>query len=149
MAPLAAAPTRRWSSERGAELIEMVVVLPLLLLVMFGIVDFGFMFQRYVVLTNAAMEGARVGVLPGYLPADAQARAISYANAGGVPGPVNAIASVVPFADPGGGTWWAVEVTVTHPYTYQFIGPIASMFGGTFGSVTLTAVSTMRRQLGS
>ena len=56
----------RWHSERGAELIEMVVVLPLLLLVLFGIIDFGFMFQRYVVLTNAAMEGARVGILPGY-----------------------------------------------------------------------------------
>ena len=49
----------------------MVVVLPLLLLMLFGIIDFGFMFQRYVVLTNAAMEGARVGILPGYSDADA------------------------------------------------------------------------------
>ena len=57
---------RRWASDRGAELIEMAVVLPLLMLLMFGIIDFGFMFQRYVVLTNAAMEGARVGILPGY-----------------------------------------------------------------------------------
>ena len=39
---------RRWGSERGAELIEMVVVTPLLLLLLFGIIDFGFMFQRYV-----------------------------------------------------------------------------------------------------
>ncbi len=62
----------RWHSERGAELIEMVVVLPLLLLVLFGIIDFGFMFQRYVVLTNAAMEGARVGILPGYDTGDAE-----------------------------------------------------------------------------
>ncbi len=53
------------------------MVLPLLLLVMFGIVDFGFLFQRYVVLTNAAMEGARVAVLPGYTDTDAEARAVS------------------------------------------------------------------------
>ena len=57
-------------SERGAELIEMAIVTPLLLLLVFGIVDFGFMFQRYVVLTNAAVEGARVASLPGYTLAD-------------------------------------------------------------------------------
>ncbi len=49
---------------------------------MFGIVDFGFMFQRYVVLTNAAVEGARVASMPGYTAADAQARVHAYvANA--------------------------------------------------------------------
>ena len=57
-------------SERGAELVEFAIVLPLLLLVTMGIIDFGFMFQRYVVLTNAAMEGARVAVLPGYSTSD-------------------------------------------------------------------------------
>ena len=65
---------RSWASERGAEVIEFAIVLPLLLLVVFGIVDFGFLFQRYVVLTNAAMEGARVRSLPGYDNADAVAR---------------------------------------------------------------------------
>ena len=82
-----------WRSERGAELIELAVALPLLLLVAMGIVDFGFLFQRYLVLTNAAMEGARVAVLPGYSIADAQARASTYAQASGVPAPVTAVAS--------------------------------------------------------
>ncbi len=139
----------RWHSERGAELIEMVVVLPLLLLVLFGIIDFGFMFQRYVVLTNAAMEGARVGILPNYLPSDAQARATSYAATGGVPGTVTAVATAVTLPEPGGGTWPAVQVTVNHFYNYQYIGPIVSIFGGSFSSVNLTARATMRRQLGS
>ena len=53
-------------STRGAELIEMALVTPILLLLVMGIVDFGFMFQRYVVLTNAAVEGARVATMPGY-----------------------------------------------------------------------------------
>ena len=39
---------------------------PTLLLVMLGIIDFGFLFQRYEVVTNAAREGARVAILPGY-----------------------------------------------------------------------------------
>ncbi|HEY6507039.1 MAG TPA: TadE family protein [Vicinamibacterales bacterium] len=143
-------PKPRWSSERGAELIEMVIALPLLLLLMFGIVDFGFMFQRYVVLTNAAMEGARVGILPGYGINDAKLRAEAYATTGGIPaGEAIADPQMVTLDEPGGGTWPAIEVTVRHPYTYQFAGPFASMFGGSLGTVTLTARSTMRRQLGS
>jgi Flp pilus assembly protein TadG len=65
-------------SERGANVIEMAIVLPLLLLLIMGILDFGFLFQRYVVLTNAAVEGARVATLPGYSDADAVARVQSY-----------------------------------------------------------------------
>lgn len=140
----------RWHAERGAELVEMVVVLPLLLLVLLGIIDFGFMFQRYVVLTNAAMEGARVGILPGYTSLDAKARAETYATTGGIPaGEAVATPVTVTLTDPGGGTWPGLEVTITHPYSYQFIGPIAAMFGGSFSTVTLTARSTMRKQLGS
>ena len=56
----------RWASEDGAELIEFALVLPMLLLVVLGIAEFGFIFQRYEVLTNAAREGARIAVLPGY-----------------------------------------------------------------------------------
>ena len=51
--------TRRLKSQRGAELIEFALIFPLLLLVLLGIVDFGFLFQRYEVLTNATREGAR------------------------------------------------------------------------------------------
>ena len=54
----------RYASDRGAELIEMAIVLPILLFIFAGIIDFGFMFQRYEVLTNAAREGARMGTLP-------------------------------------------------------------------------------------
>ena len=56
---------------------------------------------------------------------------------------------MVTLDEPGGGAWPALEVTVTHPYTFQFVGPIAAMFSGALPSVTLTARSTMRRQLGS
>lgn len=144
MAPLTTTTTRQsWTSERGAELIEMAIALPLLLLVVMGIVDFGFLFQRYLVLTNAAMEGARVGVLPNYQLSDAEDRARTYAAGGGVPGVVTAAATSVP------GAWPSVKVTVTHVYDYSFIGPIAGLFGGSFGSITLTAQSTMRKQLGS
>ena len=67
----------RWLSEDGAQLIEFALVLPMLLLVVLGIAEFGFIFQRYEVLTNAAREGARIAVLPGYSTADVQARVAS------------------------------------------------------------------------
>src|SRR5713226_8706707 len=50
---------RSWRSDRGAELIEFALVTPVLLLLGLGICDFGFLFQRYEVVTNAAREGAR------------------------------------------------------------------------------------------
>ena len=57
---------KRGRSEDGAQLVEFALVLPLLLLVVLGIAEFGFIFQRYEVITNAAREGARLAVLPGY-----------------------------------------------------------------------------------
>lgn len=127
----------------------MAVALPLLLLLVASIVDFAFLFQRYLVLTNAAMEGARVAVLPGYTVEEAQDRAIAYAASGGVPGTVTAEATPMALPGSGGGSWPGVKVTVSHQYPLGFLGPLASMFGGSFTSVTLTANSTVRRQLGS
>jgi len=134
-------------SERGAELIEFAIVLPVLLLIVMGIVDFGFMFQRYVVLTNAAMEGARVAVLPGYGDADITSRVRAYATDGGVPGTVTVTPGNVTVPGPGGTTWPARQVTVTYDYGFNYLGPIASLFGGGSRTVTLTARSTMRNQV--
>ena len=54
----------RVRSEAGAELVEFALVLPVLLLVFGGIIDFGLLLQRQQVVTNAAREGARLAVLP-------------------------------------------------------------------------------------
>ena len=134
-------------SEDGAELIEMAIVLPLLMLLIMGMVDFGFLFQRYVVLTNAAAEGARVASLPGYSAGDATTRVQAYAVNGGVSGAVNVAVAPVSLPGTNGGSWPASQVTVTHVYTYQYIGPIAAIFGGTGGTVTLTSRATMRNQV--
>jgi hypothetical protein len=37
-----------------------------------------------------------------------------------------------------------VQVQVMYPYTYPFVGPMLNLFGGSLGSVQLTATSTMR-----
>ena len=55
-----------------------------MLLIALGIFDFGILFQRYEVVTNAAREGARIAVLPGYADADVDARVRQYVQAGGL-----------------------------------------------------------------
>jgi Flp pilus assembly protein TadG len=136
-------------AETGAEIIEMAIVTPLLLLLLFGIVDFGFLFQRYVFLANAAAEGARVASLPGYTQADVQARVAAYAAASNITG-VSATSVAATIAGPGGTTWPGSQVTVTLVYTYKYVKPIATLFTGSMNpSVTLTSRSTVRRQIGS
>ena len=138
---------RRRKGERGSELIEFALVFPMLLMVVLAIVDFGFLFQRYEVVTNAAREGARVAVLPGYTTSDIQDRVTSYATAGGLPTtPTVSIAATTITA--GSSTWPATTVNVSYSHQYLFLGGIASWFGGSFSSVTLTAASTMRNELG-
>ena len=133
--------------ERGSELIEFALVFPLLLMVVLAIVDFGFLFQRYEVLTNAAREGARVAVLNGYSTTDIQNRVQSYATAGGLP--VAPTVSITNSSITAGATTWpAKTVSVFYPHQYLFLGGIAGWFGGSFTSVTLTAASTMRTESG-
>lgn len=50
---------KRISGQRGQAMIEFALILPLLLLVMFAIFQFGFMFYSYISIQQAAREGAR------------------------------------------------------------------------------------------
>lgn len=145
---------RRTRSERGAELIEFALVFPLLLLLVLGMVDFGFLFQRYEVLTNAAREGARIAVLPGYSNSDVQSRVCNYVQGGGIPitgscpNPTNPVITPTDssIALPSGGTLAAKSVTVTYTNSYLFLGPIITMFGGNLAARPITTVAIMRRE---
>jgi len=167
--------TARLRSARGQAVIEMALTLPLLLLVILGIFDFGFMFQRYEVVTNAAREGARLGVLPDYQSAagelQAEQRAIAYLAASGITGPPrgkpcggndpeqpgyvcvhlrkDGALGTATIPDPGGGpakTVSQVTMVVEYDHEHAFVGPILSLFGGSMSTVRLRAVSTMRRE---
>jgi Flp pilus assembly protein TadG len=144
MAPLIS--RRRAASAAGAELIEFALVLPILLLVILGIFDFSFAFQRYQVLTNAAREGARIGVLPGYGDADITARVLEYASASGLPDAVSLLSTTVDRSTigPVGNTFNVVTVNASYPHPFTFMAPMAALFGREFGAMTLTGSATMR-----
>jgi Flp pilus assembly protein TadG len=135
----------RWQSDRGAELIEFALVAPILIFIIAGIVDFGMMFRTYEAVTNAAREGARVGVLPGYDVPDVQARVDAYLAAAGLTGAHTTAVTTVPVAT-GAGTFSAIQVDLNYTYQFAVLGGFAPLFGGNFGSIALNAVSVMRTE---
>ena len=49
--------------EGGQSLVEFALVLPIFLVVLFAIVDFGMAFHAWITVTNSAREGARIGAV--------------------------------------------------------------------------------------
>lgn len=54
---------RRHRDQRGAAALEFALIVPVLVMVVFGVVDFGWMVNRDTLVNNAAREGAREGSL--------------------------------------------------------------------------------------
>ena len=154
--------TDRLQGERGQAIVELALTLPLLMLVVLGVFDFGLMFERFEVVTNAAREGARVAVLPDYVPAQARAHALNYLAAGGITGTVVGTCTPAPGeicvsvvqdtatipAAGGNPAKTVAQMVVTAEYDHQhvFVGPIISLFGGSLGTTRLVAVSRMRKE---
>ena len=136
-------------AEDGAELIEFVIVFPILMLILAGILDFGMMFRSFEVVTNAAREGARVAVLPGYNLADVQLRVQEYLDAAGLNSPVvtEMATGPVTLATPGAPkTFTARSVRVSYTYQMLVLSGVSQLFGGAIGNVPLQAVVTMRSE---
>lgn len=154
----------RGSNQRGQAVIELALTLPLLLVVIFGIIDFGFMFQRYESVTNAAREGARLGVLTssaGYTAAEAQTRALTYLQSSGLNGTIRACGTAIAknsmcaqmttqtvtiAGSTPPKTVDQVTMIVEYDHEYSFVGPIMNLFGSGMGSIRLRSASTMRKE---
>lgn len=50
------------SNEKGQSLVEFTIILPVLLLLVMGIIQFGLIFNSYITVANASREGARAGI---------------------------------------------------------------------------------------
>lgn len=138
----------RLRSARGAELVEFALVMPLLLLMVAGLIDVGFMFSQYTVVTNAAREGARVAAVPGWVEDDVTARVNEYVAAAGLPADA-VVTQVTPVAVTAGTrTVNAVRVAVSYPYNFLILGPLVEALGQTpVSALTLRAAATMRTEV--
>lgn len=103
--------------ERGASAVEFALLLPVLMIILFGIIEFSMALYRQAILTNASREGARLGIVqsnPPITTAAVNARIDTYLTAGGItPGNVARTISAITTV-----TGSPVTVTLTLPYTY-------------------------------
>ncbi|HOQ06551.1 MAG TPA: TadE/TadG family type IV pilus assembly protein [Clostridiales bacterium] len=112
----------RTRKRSGQSLVETALILPLLLLLLTGIIDFGLLFNSYLVISNASREGARRAVTGN---TDAQIRAAVY-SAASVLDPARLNITIFPDESVGRSTGDPVTVTVT--YEYSMVTPIIGAF---------------------
>jgi len=126
--------------EGGQSLVEFALVVPIFLLVLFAIVDFGMAFHAWITVTNSAREGARLGSVratSGEIEQrvrdttdtlDQADLSVAVTNAEGQPGE---------------------SVVVDVSYSYSLMTPLADLLnlvsGGTIPStLTLSSMADMR-----
>lgn len=132
MSPVRGNEVRR---DRGAVAVEFGLLLPLLMLIVMGIIDFGLALNAQVTLTQAAREGAR---LESFDEPDDEVRARAESAATGLD---TATAEIITHCPGDDGT-----VSVT--YEFHFVTPVGA-FGAMFGGggygdpIDLTAEGVM------
>ena len=136
---------RRGREESGSQLIEFMLVFPIMMLLIAGIMDFGMLLRTYEAVTNAAREGARVAVLEGYGQDDIEVRIDQYLDAAGLTGVRDVDVVNVPVTTPA-GTFTARSVTLDYTFEFTALAGVGTLFGGSFGTVPLTAVAVMRTE---
>jgi Flp pilus assembly protein TadG len=131
---------KKLRSESGASAVEFALLLPLLMMILFGIIEFGFALYRQAILTNASREGARLGIvqsIPAITTGQINAAIDNYLTAAGIPAG-NVIRNIVA----GGVTGTPVQVTLTLPYTYSVLPGLTSIAP----TINLVARTEMRHE---
>jgi Flp pilus assembly protein TadG len=126
-------------NRRGAAAVEFAVILPVFILLIFGMIEYGRMVMVQQVLTNASREGARRAVLDGSTAAEVQEVVQEYLASGSISG---ANVNVDPPNPSSAGSGDPVTVTVSVPFNEVSWLPSPMYLGGR----TLTASTVMRRE---
>jgi len=123
-------------------MVEMVFVTPLLLMLMFGIAEFGVAFGQWQTLSNAAREGARAGIVfqnpcnVGTVQTDIQTAVTTAAASMGISSPN------VTSGNECAGSGTPLTVRATVPYTFQVLPGLS----GVPANITLVGESVMRNE---
>jgi Flp pilus assembly protein TadG len=144
-------------SERGTTIVETAMMLPILVLLIFGIIEFSLIMYDKAMITNASREACRYGVVfhadpttGAYAPltdAEITAQANAYLQtflisfrAGGV----SAVTTITPDYATRQATGGGIPLTVT--VTYEYDNLVLPQIGN---ALTLGAETTMRMEGGS
>ena len=130
-------------NERGAVAAEFALLLPLLLIILFGIMEFGMIMYGREIVTNAAREGARAGIVQGppkRTGGEIIAIATNYLTGTGVnPGDVT-------FTSAGEGLANPNTLTVTATYSYSFLVPVIPVLVGIPNPLIIPLQVVMRHE---
>jgi Flp pilus assembly protein TadG len=137
--PLRRALSRLRSTEKGQALVEFTMVLPLLLILLFAIVDFGRAFYAWTIVTNGAREGARAAAVQGSV--NDVNTAITNATNGLQQGQITKS-----YTNIQGNRGETVSVTVNYAFTYATpLSPLLTLIGGSsLATPTISSTSQMR-----
>jgi Na+-transporting methylmalonyl-CoA/oxaloacetate decarboxylase gamma subunit len=133
---------------RGQALAEMAIVLPVLLLLVFGIIEMSNAWRSFQVVTNSAREGARVAILtPTRTVADIEDRIEAHLAGGGlVPARANISVECYDTAGALAGSTCTVSgyearIRVDYPFTFDVLGRLAALV-----PLNLSSTSSMRKE---
>lgn len=145
-------------SEHGASAVEFALTLPLLIVLIFGIIEFSVLLFDKAVVTNASREGARFGVVyatdgEDYTPmTDTEIKTVvkNYANDYliNLGGTIKQLADDDIVITPGTReTGDDLSVVVNFDYDFLVFPDLTEMLGGSFdGTKTLTGQTIMRME---
>lgn len=134
-------PRRFRNTEIGQTLVEFSMVLPILLLLLFAIVDFGRAFYTWNILTNAAREGARTASV------QSDTATINTAVTNAMTGLTSSSPTLTrTYTGVQGAKGTTVSVQLSYQFTYVTpISPLLNLLGaGSLANPTLTSTSNMR-----
>lgn len=129
------------NGEKGQALAEFALLVPLFLLLLFAIVDFGMGFYSWITITNSAREGARIGAVH----ATSQEIIDRVYDTASVPNQSTNMTVTVTNAQGSPGESVVVQVD----YQYDLITPLAGLVqfvsGDAFGSsLNMSSTADMR-----
>jgi Flp pilus assembly protein TadG len=132
--------------QKGASAIEFAIVLPVLLALLFGIVELSVLFYDKAVITNASREGARAGIAFAPTPLDdiGIAGVVTTYCASNLITFGSATAATTTVSRGGSGSA-GDPLTVTVNYPYQFL-VLPNFVTALTGPVDLQAVTVMRME---
>jgi Flp pilus assembly protein TadG len=129
--------SKQRTTDRGQAVVEFAVILPVLLMILFAILQFGIVFNNYIQVTAAAREGARKASVSRSLGTAAAESAATTAAKSAAPGLKQSSITVSYPNSPTFAQGSDVTVKVTYPYSISIIGLVVK-------SGTLSSSTTMR-----
>ncbi|MBS0152442.1 MAG: pilus assembly protein [Nitrospira sp.] len=130
-------------NERGAAATEFALLLPVFLMILFGIIEFGMIMYGREVVTNAAREGARAGIVQGP-PKRTSGQITTIANSYLTGTGINQ--ADVTFTPAGVGLANPNTLTVTAVYNYRFLIPYIPNVLGISNPLVITTQAVMRHE---